>query len=274
MTNSKKTEEVNTGSSVAGIPGTASNLPRPAVRPGGPTSTSSRRTEDISYESSHVVRKTRIPEGAIKHMSVSVLLDQRLRREGKGAKLIAVPPAPETIKAVHDLVAGITGFVQERGDQIVIESLPFEATLDQQEASDPGAAVPALPASKPKPTTWKDKLKDPTMMIAIGSSVLLLGTVALLFLRKRKKADPEPAIAKAIEGGAAGSHAGELDATTELERRLAEQAKADLAALAALKLPTVATKKGDLLTKEIVENTKKDAAVPAHVLQAWLHEND
>lgn len=275
MTNSQKTEEVNTGSSVNGIPGTASNLPRPALKTGGPTSTSSKRTENVSYESSHVVRKTRIPEGAIKHLSVSVLLDQRLRREGKGPRLVTVPPAPETIKAVHDVVAGVTGFVQERGDQIVIESLPFEATLALQEASEPVPAAPALPAGKTKPSSWKEKVKDPKMLIAIGAGALLLGACVLLFLRKRKKAASNPDMAKALpDGKAAAALSGEADPESELEKRLAEQAKADLAAITALKLPTIVTRKGDLLTKEIVESAKKDPAVPAHVLQTWLHEND
>jgi flagellar M-ring protein FliF len=203
-----------------------------------------------------------------------VLLDQRLRREGKGSKLVAVAPAAETIKAVHDVVAGITGFVQERGDQIIIESLPFEATLDQQEASEPSAA-PALPASKLKPTTWKDKLKDPKMLAAIGGGVLLLVAAVLLFLRKRKKSVSDPAIAKTLAAGnAARSLSGEPDAMTELEKKVAEQTKSDMAAIAALKLPTIVTKKGDLLTKEIVENAKKDPSIPAHVLQTWLHEND
>ena len=275
MTNSQKTEEVNTGTSVAGIPGTASNLPKPPVRPGGPTSTNSKRTENISYETSRVVRKTHIPDGGIKHMSISVLLDQRLRREGKGPKLTAVSPAPETIKAVHDVIAGITGFQQERGDQIIIESLPFEATIDQQEASDPGSA-PALPAGKPHTATWKDTLKDFKMLIAIGGGalLLLLAGGGLVFLMRRRKPASDPTMARSIAGGAASVNADELDPASELEKKLAEQAKADLAAIAALKLPTINTKKGDLLAKEIIDTAKKDASVPAHVLQTWLHEND
>jgi hypothetical protein len=160
----------------------------------------------------------------------------------------------------------------------MIESLPFEATLDQQDASDPGAS-PNLPAGKPKSTTWKDQLKDPKVLIAIGGGVLLLlvlcGAGTLLFLRRRKKPGSAPALAKSIaQGNSAGAIAGEGDPAAELEKKIAEQARADLAAIAALKLPTVATKKGDLLTKEIIDNTKKDASVPAHVLQTWLHEND
>jgi flagellar biosynthesis/type III secretory pathway M-ring protein FliF/YscJ len=46
-----------------------------------------------------------------------------------------------------------------------------------------------------------------------------------------------------------------------------------MAALAALKLPAVTTKKSELLTKEIQDSTKKDPAVPAHVIQTWIHES-
>ena len=58
-----------------------------------------------------------------------------------------------------------------------------------------------------------------------------------------------------------------------LAERVAEQERADLAALAALKLPTVTTKKAELLTKEIREGTKKDSAVSAQVLQTWIHDD-
>jgi flagellar M-ring protein FliF len=287
MVNSQKTEEVMTGSSSAGIPGTASNLPRPPARAGGPTSSTTRRTENISYESSHVMRKTHIPEGQIKRITVSVLLDQKVRWEGKGkaVKLVPIPPTPETIKAVHDLVAGVTGFVQERGDQITVESLPFESTLDQE---PPGAGDAS---GKTKPGDWKELLKNKTLLIGAGVGVLLvmlLGGAAFMLLRKKKPTTPAQAAALAAPAKAnatvaleqakakaaleAASAAEQMEAA--LAERVAEQQKADLAAIAALKLPTVSTKKTEILTKEIRDTTKKDPAVSAHVLQTWLHESE
>jgi hypothetical protein len=113
------------------------------------------------------------------------------------------------------------------------------------------------------------------MTIGGGVLLLLVGAGALMFFLKRKKPASDPVMAKSIaEGGTAGANARELDAESELEKKLAEQAKADLAAIASLKLPTIVTRKGELLSKEITDNTKKDASVPAHVLQTWLHEND
>ncbi|MDQ2949104.1 MAG: hypothetical protein M3Y27_24725, partial [Acidobacteriota bacterium] len=279
MTNSQKTEEVMAGSGGAGIPGTASNLPRPAARAGGPTSTTTRRTENVSYESSHVVRKTRIPDGGVKRLSVSVLVAQQVRWEGKGnaKKPVPVPAAPETLKAVHDLVAAVTGFTQERGDQITVESLPFEAALE--EAPDAGG----MATGKPKPLAWKDRLKDPTTLIAAGAGaglLLMIGVVAMMLLKKGKKkesktvstADPTRAVqeAKAHAALEAANAAEQVQAA--LEERMAEQHNADMATIAALKMPTVTTKKTELLTKEIRDTTKKDSNVSAHVLQTWLHE--
>jgi flagellar M-ring protein FliF len=288
MTASKKTEEVMTGSATAGVPGTASNLPKPPVRVGGPSNMTTRRSEDVNYESSHVIRKTHIPNGGVRRMSVSVLLDQRVHWEGKGAArhLVPVPPTPETIKAVHDLVAGVTGFAQDRGDQITVESLPFEATLDQVE---PETSAPS--AGKAKPFDIKELLKDKKMLLiaaGAGAAVLLVlvgGVVFILMKRKKKteavvttekdkvtKADLMKVVEDAKQKAALETANAAEQVEAALAEKMAEQHKQDMAAIAALKLPTIATKKAELLTKEIRETAKKDPSVAAHVIQTWLHE--
>jgi len=135
MVTSQKTEDISGGSTAVGVPGTASNLPRPTGRPATGSNGITRRTENISYQSSHVVRRVRLPQGALKRMSVSLLLDQQVRWEGAGAKLkrIVEPLSPEKLKTIHDLVAGVIGFSADRGDQLVVESLPFEATLNPEQ---------------------------------------------------------------------------------------------------------------------------------------------
>jgi flagellar M-ring protein FliF len=279
MTNSQKTEEVTAGGSVAGIPGTATNLPKPVgtSKVAGPTNTTSRRTENISYQSSHLLRKTRLPEGEIKRMSVSVLLDQRMEWQGTGKarKAVPVPPTPETIKAVHDLVAGITGFVTERGDQITVETLPFQTTLE-------GFAPEASPTDVKKPVSWKDSLKNPAVMIAagVGAGLVLLLSAAAFFLMRKKKGAKSADVA--VQGSAPGIESGSsakavlagANAVEQLEATKAAQQLADMEALAALKLPTVSSQKSTLLVKEIRENTEKDSAMTAHVLQTLLHEGD
>lgn len=293
MTNSKKTEEVMTGSANAGPPGTASNLPKPPVRVGGPSNMTTRRTEDVNYQSSHVIRKVHIPNGGVRRMSISVLLDQKAHWEGKGAArhMVLEAPSAESIKAVHDLVAGVTGFTQERGDQITVESLPFEATLAQAAPETPTAALAGN--GKAKPFDIKDLFKDKKMMLiaaGVGAGVLLLliGAVVFLVMRIRKSKTAAAAgpnekdkitradLMKAVEDAKAkaaieAAHAAE-EVEAALAEKMAEQHKQDMAAIAALKMPTVSTKKTELLTKEIREGTKKDPSVSAHVISTWIHE--
>jgi flagellar M-ring protein FliF len=226
-------------------------------------------------------------------MSVSLLLDQHVRWEGKGAARHAVPvPLPaETIKSVHDLVAGVTGFVQERGDQITVESLPFESTLQ----ADPGPDQTAGPgSSKEKPFNWRDLLKDKKMMMFAGGGALLLILIlsALVFLMKRgrgkKHSGAQAAIADndkvtkadlmlAVEEAKTKAALEAAEQAKEMEdaltAQMAEQHRQDMAAIAALKVPAASSKKTELLAKEIRENTKKDPGVSAHVIQTWMHES-
>jgi flagellar M-ring protein FliF len=279
MTNSQKTEDVNGAGSAGGVPGVASNLPRPPPKVTGGGSTTSRRTENISYESSHLIRKTLLPQGTLKRVSVAVLLDQNVRWEGKGAlaKAVFTPPSPETIKAVHDIVAGITGFSEQRGDQIVVETLPFQSTTVQ-----PTPAVPVTGKPVAKETGWREWLHDTHILIAAGAGgalVLILVVGVLMLKRKRPKTAPvtsEGARPAVPPGPAAPILPPAENATTlqdVLAARALEQASADKAALAGFKVPIVTSRKSDVLVKELRQTAKKDASVEAAVLQTWISGN-
>src|ERR1022692_3738449 len=56
MVSSQKSEDVAPAALAGGVPGTASNLPRPPAHAAGGASGASRRTEEISYQSSRSVR--------------------------------------------------------------------------------------------------------------------------------------------------------------------------------------------------------------------------
>jgi len=124
MLSSQRTEDSSGPASSSGVPGTASTLPRPASRPGGSSSHTSRVTENIAYQSSRTVRKTRMPAGSVRKMSLAVLVDQELtwQPDKKGYQRVLQPPSPEKLKIIRDLVAGVTGFSPERGDQLVWET--------------------------------------------------------------------------------------------------------------------------------------------------------
>jgi flagellar M-ring protein FliF len=269
MVSSQKTEDISGGSTAAGVPGTASNLPRPTSRPGGGANGVTRRTENIAYQSSHTVRHMRLPQGAVKRMSVSLLVDSDVRWEGTGpkAKRIVEPPSAEKLKTIHDLVAGVIGFSAERGDQLVVESLPFEATLNPE---------PISPASKPvapvQPAPWHEQaLKNKFVLVGVGVGVaVLLALLVVVFKLLRRSPSESVEMAPQLAAGQGES------LNKQIENQFAEQAalrqKQETDALNALKLPPV-TKKAEVLTKHIGEQAKKDSTSMAHVLRSWMSEN-
>src|SRR5437763_7053572 len=139
MVTAQKTEDVSGGTQQAGVPGTASNLPRPPARPAGSATGTTRKTENISYQTSRTIRRTRIPQGAVKRMSLAVLVDHNARWEGVGAKAkrIVEAPSPERLKTIRELVAAATGFSETRGDQLTVETLAFESTSGAEPPPEP-----------------------------------------------------------------------------------------------------------------------------------------
>ncbi len=131
MASSQKSEDVSSTASASGVPGTASSLPRPTSAGVRGSGGNSRVTESVAYQTSRTVRHRRIPQGVVQRVSVSVLLDNDIEWQGQGAqrKRVIVQPQPERLKSIHDIVAGVIGFNKDRGDQIVVEVLPFEMTL-------------------------------------------------------------------------------------------------------------------------------------------------
>jgi flagellar M-ring protein FliF len=271
MLTSQKTEDISGGAIPAGVPGTASSLPRPTSRPTTGSGGVTRRTENITYQSSHTVKHLKLPQGGIKKMSVALLVDSDVRWEGSGdkAKRIVQPPTPEKLKTIHDLVAGVIGFSTERGDQLVVESLPFESTLNPEPVTLAPRPTSAAPVSQ-----LDQLLKNKYVMIGAGAGVLVLVVlvvVAMKFVRFGKNRG-----AAEMDGQlGSGASASPMDLGKQIEATLAEQAalrqRQETEALNALKLPPV-TKKAEVLTKHIAEQAKKDTAPMAHVLRAWMSE--
>ena len=89
-----------------------------------------------------------------------------MRWEGSGAnqKRVLVPPTPERIKVIHDLAVAASGFKADRGDQLIVESLPFESTLNL----DPPNSAP-VPVAPKKLSPMEQLKSDPKMMAALAA---------------------------------------------------------------------------------------------------------
>ncbi|HUK54156.1 MAG TPA: flagellar basal-body MS-ring/collar protein FliF [Candidatus Binatia bacterium] len=270
MVSSQKSEDISGGTGASGVPGTASNLPRPTSRPGTMLAGVSRRTENIAYQSTRTVRHTRLPQGTIRKLSLAVLVDQAVRWEGEGAKRkrVLVPPSPETLKAIHDLVAGVAGFTPDRGDQLIVETLPFETTLHPEtDLTAPPAPPPSANGPLPR---WLEALRDPKIAAAAAGGVVVLIVVAFLALRggKHKASASSPPALESAEAQPSLEERmqAQLDEQALLEQKLEQEA------LRSIKMPKVTSKKADVLAKQIKESAKKDSAAGAHVLREWIGE--
>jgi flagellar M-ring protein FliF len=279
MITSQKTEDLSGGMLSGGIPGSPSNLPRPTSRAGSGNTGVARRTENVSYQSSRIVRHVRMPQGNIKRLSASILVDYSVRWEGTGprARRIVTPPSAEKLKTIRELVAAAIGFVPERGDQLVVEALPFEVAYGPgPPESTTGTAPPqgngvALPE-------WMFRYKQ--FVIGGAVALLLLLVLGVSFLRGRRRRRLA-AVAVQIQAQVASESETALeavnDAGRQFEARIAEQSaqkqRLDTEALLALKLPPVTTKKSEVLTKHIGEAAKKDPTLMVHVLRSWLEED-
>jgi flagellar M-ring protein FliF len=274
MLQSQTTEESNSLASSGGTPGTAANLPHPPARDAGGAQGLVRRTENLSFQPGRTVRKTLSPKGTIRRVSTAVLIDQTVRWEGSGTKArrVLVPASAELLKGIHDVVAGITGFSDQRGDQITIESLPFETTL----TSEPPGAV--QPATRATPFDTKQPL------VIYGSAVILLLVLAVAFLAIRRpqkvRVTVEDDGAIALPGSDPGDPA--LPATREsvekgLEQQIAdnqaEQAQLEAEALSHIKMPAN-TRKTEVLVRHIRDAVQKDPVTAANVLRTWVTDKD
>ena len=279
MTTSQRTEDSTGSANSSGVPGTASTLPRPTSRPSGSGSRVSRTTENIAYQSSRTVKKSRTPAGLVKKMSVAVLVDQAVtwEKDPKGYKRVLVPPSPETLKIIREQVAGVIGFSQDRGDQLTIDTLPFENTL-QLEPPDAVAPKPAAPA----PAAFVLKWDRRTMMMGGGAlvGVLMLGFLLLRLAGGRGSHAPVEVTgpAELAQGGRSAVALSGVNLEQQLESQLAErdalQQKMDAQALSSLKLAPVITKKAEVLAKHLREKIAKDPDITAQILRTWIREEE
>ncbi|HEY3824613.1 MAG TPA: flagellar M-ring protein FliF C-terminal domain-containing protein, partial [Bryobacteraceae bacterium] len=271
---SQTTEESSGAGIAGGTPGTASNLPRPTARATSTGTGLRRRTENATYQPSRVVKHTTSPKGTIRRISTAVLVDQTVRWDGVGSKArrTLLPPSADVLKGVHDIIAGITGFTEQRGDQITVETLPFETTLEVEPPPAPPAPIKQVPVAF--------NLKQPTVIGGLAVFVLLAAAAVFIVLRRRRAARATDMSAAAI-GAGMPSAAGPVDPKTAVERQLeqqisendARQSQLESEVLSRIKLPA-STRKTEVLVRHIRDSVHKDSVNATNVLRSWISETE
>ena len=127
---------------------------------------SSRRTENASYQPSRTVKHTDLsqrndpPDFDGRARSTRLFAGTASAPKQKES---LVPPSAEVLKGVHDIVAGITGYTEPRGDQIRSKRFPSKPP-----------SRPSRPWLPPPPAKQAPAGFDFKQPIVIGGAVLLV----------------------------------------------------------------------------------------------------
>ena len=202
LTVQRSDEETGPGAAVAGVPGTASNVPQsknglpntPSVPDSGAESA---KTENSTYGVNRVVTRTLEPAGRLRRISAALLVDDAVihKQLPRGRQQeVRMKRSPEELKQLQDLAAAAIGLDTARGDVLTVEDMSF----------DQPAAADLLPPS------FGDKMRkglnDYAVAIRYGSllALFLLGYLlmvrpvqqrALSAAKELKSPQPQPLLA-------------------------------------------------------------------------------
>ena len=258
-----------------GVPGALSNTPpgaasaplnTPAAQAQGqqqPMSTTAQKASTINYEVDKTIRHTKGEVGAVKRLSVAVVVNHKRVVDGGKTKL--QPFTEPEMTQITNLVREAMGFSKERGDTVNVVNAPFRIAIEEEEAP-----------------FWKNPANIP-MALEAGKWLLLagLGLTFLLILRGgvrdvvrlARPPEPEPAEAAAGRGaeGAVGGAAGEGAFVGTPEEREEAEAAAAAAAEAAAPKEESEHHRALRLMRELARDNPRLAA---QIIKDWMTSDE
>jgi flagellar M-ring protein FliF len=231
----------------AGVPGAESNLPggasptEPAATANPKDNSVTRESHTRNYEIDHIIEKRVNLQGAIRRLTVAVVVDGVPGPDGS-----LEPRSREDLDKLESLVRSAVGVDPKREDVITVESIPFLVAPEIETPERP-VEVPPIPLVVRR--YWP--------FAAGGLGLLVIGSL-LLAIRKRKGS-----------AEAAGSSADSplLLSTTPVAGKLGVGASGSSAAAAAAVTAQLAPPD---YREEALRRAKDDPATAALVLRHWL----
>ena len=192
-TQSSSQTDSSTNKDGANTVGVAQNLPQQATPSssavGGSSDNSSHKDETVNYEISSKTLETVRESGAVKKLSVAVVVDGSTKTDANGQSVYE-PRKPEELAEIDRAVKAAIGFDEKRGDKVEVINLPFAAA----------AVVDAT-------------LPDPGIMDFLARNAMTLGAVVLARHRRHR--------AGAVRAAAADRQSVQADAAARGRRRRA-----------------------------------------------------
>jgi flagellar M-ring protein FliF len=117
-----------------------------------------RRDETQTYEVSKTTSRTVEPVGAVKRLSVAVLIDGTYRDDN--GRRVFVARSDDELARLRTLAASAAGITEERGDRLEVTSVPFQAS-----ATEPASA--RLDPSGERLTSIAGRLLAVALVVAV-----------------------------------------------------------------------------------------------------------
>lgn len=248
-----------------GVTGARSNLPQgasaatPPPSPAPQVGGTSRNSETTNFEVSKLTRHRLSPQGQLARLSVAVIVDDD--HTGVAPAAPGAPPAkgtprkPEEIQRIQKLVAAAVGFDQERGDQLTVENMAFDAPIED------------VPVAKSGWPAWKETLTDAGREYGMGAfrTVAIL-TLALAAIFGVFRPMSKRAMTLQREITAASMSSDRVRTVQEMEAMPAGTAPAQIPADAAHRLPG--------LSRQVARLATDEPEQLARIVRGWLAEED
>lgn len=132
------TEVTDTSTGQGGAVSVASSLPEGDAAQGSSSNASrGETTETIQYEVSELVKNTEILPGAIKRMTVAVLIND-IRNVGADGVVTVEARTAEELQSLEELAFAAAGINADKGDVLTLKSFPFQLPALVDAVEPPG----------------------------------------------------------------------------------------------------------------------------------------
>ena len=171
-----------------------------------------RRDSTTNYEVDKTIKHTRQPVGAIKRLSVAVVVNHRKLVDAEG-KVTNKPLSADEMTQINALVKEVMGYSKDRGDTLNVTNSAFSTAEIEP--------VTEVPLWKRPETIATAKDVGRTVLIAGLVLFLVLGVIRPLLTKLAEVRLPEPALLDAEATQALQHHSGyadNLDAAKQLAR--------------------------------------------------------
>lgn len=251
----------------SGVPGALSNQPPSAVTPppakaGEAAATANTGSQAVTrnYEVERVLNYTNTPAGAVRKLSVAVVVDSSSLRDSQG-KIVRAGPSQAEMDRMTSVVQGAIGYTVDRGDQVTVVGSNFSAPepLSENESSTP---------------IWQESwFASLVKQSLVGLAVLLLALGVLRPLLKQALSPPSslPALAPGDPQSASRQFSNSPDSYSPNAMQFSHSGMNGLPAPAPL---TLSNAELDQRMSAVRLAATEDPRLVAQVVKTWVTPHD